>query len=173
MIIVIEVIVGLVVIFAGQMFWSIGRKSRFLSSKMADDQFLAEFIQGENDHINFSSRVAHVAPDLEYHQLIHIAISSTRAADSRVRLLGLVLAIMGLAASAFMGTIYVAINVVLFFVAAAIPIGEPGAKNALGSIIEIALILYKWHSEAPIECEEFVREAESLQILYGVVKRNT
>jgi hypothetical protein len=70
-----------------------------------------------------------------------------------------------------MGLLYGAINVGLFFIAAAAPLGESGARNALRSIMEVALILYKWHKSDPSGCRAFVEEAESLQSLYKAVRQ--
>jgi hypothetical protein len=169
--ILLGVVLGVIVFFFSFMFWAIGKKNRLLHEKMTDREFLTAFLMFEHNRQHFSKRTAHFSPIGPGYALnLKIAVQSTLAADNRIRVIGVLGIIGSIGASYFLGSLYAIVNLGLFFVAALLPIGEPGVRNTLRSILEAALILYKWNETAPEECADFIREATSLQKLNEAVK---
>ena len=164
--VILEVVLAIVTFLGSFMFWGIAKKNRFLHERMIDRDFLTELLRFEHKKKPFEQRTAHYSPiGPGYVCNLQMAMRSTLRAGSRVKSIGIVLGLAAPFASMFMGSVYGAVNVVVFALAAFAPIGEPGQRNALSSILEVALILYKWNTVNPRECYEFSREATSLQKL--------
>src|SRR5260370_182993 len=73
-------------------------------------------------------------------------------------------------ASAFLGPIFLAISVVLFFLAAIVPISPAARSDASENIFTIGLILHKWRLENAADCDQFIEQAYGLRPVYEAVK---
>jgi len=72
--------------------------------------------------------------------------------------------------SYFLGTVYLAINVIIIFLSAIPGISEPARDNALLQVLTLAVILDKWRAENATDCEQWIEQAWSLRPLYNAVK---
>jgi hypothetical protein len=66
---------------------------------------------------------------------------------------------------------FLVFNCVLFVLPVFIPIAQSAQRSAIDHIMEIAVILYRWRSDNPIECDKFINSASSLQPLYNAIKK--
>ncbi len=157
--------------FAGFMILGIIKKNKYMRAKLRDQEFLNEFLKNINKDNPLSAR----AMELEsigdgYFRNIEIGVSSTIHADRGVIRIGLVIAAICVTGALFIDYWYILVSLIGFVLGTLTSIGESGYANAHRDIFSTSLILYKWHSENPNECSEFVKQAHSLEKLYLAVK---
>ncbi|HEY6803522.1 MAG TPA: hypothetical protein VI306_08090 [Pyrinomonadaceae bacterium] len=76
-----------------------------------------------------------------------------------------------LVASYFLGMAYLIVNLVLFGFSALGSISQSARNNALEHIMTIAIILDRWRSENPSECDEWIKQTWSLGPIYEAVQK--
>jgi hypothetical protein len=81
----------------------------------------------------------------------------------------IVLAVI-LTASFFLGVPYLVIDLIVFVLSHIGMLSQAAENNALQHVLTIALILDKWRSEKPTECEDWIEKANSLRPLYNATR---
>ena len=169
--ITIEIILAVVTFFAAYAFWEFSKRAGLLKRMIYDQLFLEDFISREM----LISPPAAILPFAEKNKVGYIVnVGVVLKADSNSQRLGALLFVMVLAAvligSYFLGIIYLCINVTLFFLAALMPVSPSTERNAMEQVATIALILYRWHLEDGVQCDQWIERAQNLKLLYNVVK---
>ena len=159
-------------LFAGQTFWQLRKRERFLKDAIRTPAFLESLISRER----LTSPPPHVLAFVQKNEVGYVlnmkcVMDADRASQRRVAILFSAVIAAILVGSYFMGLVYLAINVVLFFVTASVPIASSAQSNAMEHIFTVGLILHRWRLEDAKQCDEFVEHAWSLRPLYEVVRK--
>jgi hypothetical protein len=170
--IIIEIVLAAVTLFAGQTFWQLRKRARFLRRAIHTPWFLETLISRER-LANPPSRVAVFAQKNEvgYSLNIKCIVDADRASQRRVTLFFTMAIAAIFIGSYFLGASYLVINVVLFFLTALIPISQSAQFSATEHVFTIALILHKWRLDNPSECDQFIEYTSSLRPLYEQIKK--
>jgi len=168
--IVIEIVLGILVFFAGQTFWQLRKREKFVRSAIQVPEFLQTIVSKER----LSSPPPHMLAFVqgsEYALNIKCVIDADRASQRRVAIShGFVIAAI-FVGSYFMGPVYLGINVIMFFATKSIPIASSVKGNAIDHILTLGLILHRWRLVNAKECDEFVEHAQTLRPLYNAVQK--
>jgi len=168
--VLIECVLALVCVFFGSMWWALIKRDRFMRQAAQDDSLISRFVTGDLFK-NPPARIAIYAQGDNYlSNLSAVVAADKRALRSQKIIFGL-LSAAALLASFFLGFIYFAINLGLFFLVGLQPVPESAKINALEQIAAVALILYRWNANDAPECNAFVSQAHSLSRLYAGVLR--
>lgn len=168
---VIEVVIGTITLIAGNFFWQIHKRGKFLIRALHDTPFLSQLICRsalDTPSPVLATYVAKLQPG--YVLNIQVVISSDKEALSRTKMIFGSMVAAALVGSYFLGVPYLVINVVVFFLSALAPLSQPARRSAAQQILTLAVILDKWRSENGTECEEFIKRAWAFRTLYDVVK---
>ena len=166
-----ELVLALVTLFAGTLWWQFRKRRQFLKQAIRDETFLSQLISREA-LLNPPSRLE---PYLRKNSVGYfLNVDALRKADQRSqripRMLFSALLAAVLIASFYLGYWYMAVNALLFFSLVFVPIYSTTRFNAAEHVLTLALILYRWHMENPAECDHWVAQARSLQKLYLAVR---
>jgi hypothetical protein len=136
-----------------------------------NEPFLSQFIsRGALD--NASPMVTPFAEKkVTYALNVQLVIDADIASQHRTTIIFLLIIILALIGSCFLGPVYFAVNLLLFFFSTATPISESARSNALQHVLALALILHRWRAENPIECEEWIQKVPTLRPVYNAVKK--
>jgi hypothetical protein len=168
--ILIEIVLALIVFFAGGLFWQLRKRAKFLRSIIGSEPFLAQFIS-RSTLDNASPMVTPFAEKkLTYALNVQLVIDADMASQRRTTFMFLAVIIAAVFSSWFLGPIYFVVNILVFFFSAASSISESARSNALQHVLAIALILDRWRAENSLECDEWIQKVPSLQPIYNAVK---
>jgi hypothetical protein len=168
--ILIEVILALLIFFAGGLFWQLRKRAKFLRAIIGNESFLSQFIS-RSALDNASPMITPFAEKkLTYALNVQLVIDADIASQRRTTVMFLVVIIAALVGSWFLGPVYFLVTLALFFFSAASPIFESTRSNALQHVLALALILDRWRAENPHECDEWIQRVPSLRPVYNAVK---
>ena len=159
-------------LFAGQTFWQLRKRERFLKEAIRTPAFIESLISRER-LASPPPRVLALVQKNEVGYVLNMkcVMDADRVSQRRVTIFfGVVVAAI-LVGSYFIGLVYLAINVALFFLTASVPIASSAQSNAAEHIFTVGLILHRWRLENAKQCDEFVESAWSLRPLYEVVRK--
>src|SRR5437773_9613108 len=151
--IAIEIVLGLVTFFAGGLFWQLRKRARFLADAIRNEPLLSQFISRET----LESASPMVTPFAEkkvtYALNVQLVVDADAASQRRTMFIFVLILAATLVGSYFLGIAYLAINLALLFFSAFSPISPSARSNALQHVLALALILYRWRTENPHECD--------------------
>ena len=174
--IIIEIVLGTAVLFAAQSFWQLRKRQSFLKQAISNTVLLQLVISRDSltsppPHIVFLTSLPVQKDETGYVINIKRVSDADRATQRRVTLMFAVPIVAILVGSYFLGALYLAINVGLFFLTALVPISSSARRNAVDHILTIAVILHRWRLERPAECDKWIEDAWSLRPLYEAVRK--
>jgi len=168
--IAVEIVLGLITFFAGGLFWQLRKRARFLAGAIRSEPLLNEFISRETLQSASPMVTPFAEKKLTYALNVQLVVDADAASQRRTMCILVLILTAAFVGSYFLGIIYLAINVALFFISALSPISPSARSNALQHILALALILYRWRAENPLECDEWVARVPSLGPIYNAVK---
>jgi hypothetical protein len=170
--IIIEIVLAVAMLFAASTFWQLRKRARFLKEAMCSPPFLESLISRE-ELTSPPPRALAFAQMNEVGYVLNIkcVVDADRASQRRVTLFHAVAVAVIFVGSYFLGPVYLAINVVLFFLTAVDPISPSAKTNAMEHIFTIGLILHKWRLDNATECDQWIEHAWSLRPLYEAVRK--
>ncbi|MFH1043987.1 MAG: hypothetical protein V1796_02775 [Pseudomonadota bacterium] len=175
--IIIEIFLAFVVSFAGRGLWQVLKRNGFVVSVMRDESILSNLIS--RSRLNSASPVITVwAQKLPsgnsgyfgYPVNIQVLIAADKGAERKMKIMSGFVLLGVVLGSYLLGTVYLAINVIIIFLSAIPGISAPTRDNALIYVMQLAVILDKWRAENATECEQWIDQAWSLRPLYNAVK---
>jgi hypothetical protein len=170
--IVIEVVIALVVLFVSNSFWQLVKRDRFLKNLIRFSPFLEELIsKGSLNDPNPKFTVFAEKNQLGYAINVSCAIESDRKTIKRLEITFGLVGLIATIGSYALGPIFFIINCVLFILPVFAPVAQSAQRSAIDHIMEMAVILYRWRSDNPTECDNFISKASSLQSLYDAIKK--
>jgi hypothetical protein len=152
-------------------FWGLRKREKFLKQVISNEGFLEGFISRPI----LESASPMITPFAKKNEIgwvfnIKCVIDADRSSQRRTAGIAMLVLAAILTASWFLGIIYLAVNVIVFFLCALGSISQSARDNALQHVLAIALVLDKWRSENVSECEEWLGQASSLRPCYNAVK---
>jgi hypothetical protein len=173
--IIIEIILAAAMLHPAFMFWQLRKRKRFWKQAIHDRAFCESLISREslaNPPSDVLSYVRSPPTEAGYMWNLKVLFDADKRALRRFSILYGALIAAILIASFFLGLVFLAINVVLFFLAVFVPIRTDACSDASENIFTIGLILHKWRLDNAAECDQFVEQAYGLRTVYEAV-RNT
>jgi len=169
--IAIEIGLAIATFFAGNPFWELRKRAKFLRQVIYNEPFLESFISRQM----LANPSPLIAPFVEKNEIgwflnIKCVMDADRTSQRRPAIFFALVLLSIFAASYFLGIPYLAINLVIFALLAFGSISQSAQTNALQHVLAIAIILDKWRLENPLQCEEWLEKAWSLRFLYKAVK---
>jgi hypothetical protein len=168
--IAVEIVLGFITFFAGGLFWQLRKRARFLAEAIRSDPLLQQFISRET----LDSASPMVTPFAEkkitYALNVQCVVDADAASQRRTMFMFVLILMAALVGSYLLGVAFLAINLVFFFLSAVSPISPSARSNALQHVLALALILHRWHTENPRECDEWVARVPSLAPIYNAVR---
>ena len=171
--IIIEVVLAIAMLYPAFMFWQLRKRKRFWKQAVRNRAFLQSLISRESLANPPSDLLPYVrTPPKEggYMWNVKLLFDADKGATLRFSIFyGVVIAAI-LVGSYLLGPLFLAINVVLFFLAALVPISTAARSDASENIFTVGLILHRWHLDNAAECEQFVKQAYGLRTVYEAVR---
>jgi hypothetical protein len=167
---VIEIVLGIITLMAGSLFWQLHKRGNFLMRAIHDGPFLAQIIS-PSALDNPSSMVAPYIEKMQPGYVLNIQIlidADTKTQRFSKLIFGFLVA-AALIGSYIIGVTYFVINAVIFFLSGLASVSQQARANAAQQIMSLAVILDRWHSENAAECEQWIKLAWSLRPLYDAV----
>jgi len=168
--IAVEVVLGLITFFAGGLFWQLRKRARFLAEAIRSQPLLDQFISRETLESASPMVTPFAEKQLTYALNVQYVVDADAASQRRTMFMLIFVLVAALVGSDFLGIVYLAINIVVFFISASSPISPSARSNALQHILALALILHRWRTENPRECDEWVARVPSLAPIYNAVR---
>jgi hypothetical protein len=168
--IAIEIVLGLITFFAGGLFWQLRKRARFLAEAVRSQPLLNEFISRQTLESASPMVTPFAEKKLTYALNVQLVVDADAASQRRTMLMFVFVLAATFVGSYFLGLTYLAINIVLFFFSALSPISPSARSNALQHVLALALILHRWRTENPRECDEWVARVPSLAPIYNAVR---
>jgi hypothetical protein len=169
---VIELVIGIIAVSAGNFFWQLQKRGNFLRQAINDGPFLSQLITA--GALDDSPLVLAPVIDTLRSGLYFLSIQALIESDNKTHLLLKVMfgfvAVVAVIGRYFLGLLFFAVNALLFGLSAFPQLSIQARTNAVRQILTIAVILDRWRSENGTECEEWVKQAWSLRPLYDAVK---
>lgn len=170
--IIVEVIIALGILFVSNSFWQLIKRDRFLKNLIRFSPFLEELIlKGSLNDPNPKFTAFAQKNQLGYAINVSCAIENDRKTIKRLEITFGLVGIVATIGSYALGPIFFIINAVMFILPIFAPVAQSAQRSAIDHIMEIAVILYRWRADNPIECDSFISKASSLQPLYEVIKK--
>jgi hypothetical protein len=171
--IIIEVVLGVAMLFAGQTVWQLRKRDRFMRQAIQTPAFLESLISRDSLASPPTRVLAFVQQQgqLGYVLNMKCLMDADKISQRRATILFALAVAAILVGSYFLGLVYLAINVALFFLTATIPIAPSAQSNAAEHIFTTGLLLHRWRLHDAKECDEFVERASSIRLLYDVVRK--
>jgi hypothetical protein len=165
-----ETVLAAVTVFLGTNWWQLHKREGFLRRALSKPLYLEGLISRDS-LVNPPTRLQPYFQRNEIGYFINIDIVIKADLRSQhlpwVLISGILLLI--LIGSFYQGYVYFTINLTLLLLLGFAPLGEPAQSNADEHLLTMAVILYRWRSEDPAGCDEWVARAHSLKNLYRVV----
>ena len=172
--ITVEIVLAIALLYPAFMFWQLRKRKRFWKQAVRNRAFLKGLIFSRESLANPpSDLLAYVrTPPKQggYMWNMKVLFDADKLAIRRfsIRYGTVIVAIV--VASAFVGPTFLAISIVLFFLAAIVPISPAARSDASENIFTIGLILHKWRLENAADCDQFIEQAHGLLPVYEAVK---
>jgi hypothetical protein len=168
----IEVVLGAAMLFAGQAFWQLLKRKRFLEKALRTPAFLESLISRER----LTNPPPRLLPFLQksehgYALNMKVLMDVDRASQRRVTMFHAAVIVMIIVAGYLLGVVYFTINVLLFFLLAYGPTQPSVRFNSAEHIFTVGLILYRWRLGNIKECDEFVERSPGLRPLYDAIRK--
>ena len=169
-----ELVLATVTLFAGTLWWQLRKRRQFLRQAVRNETYLTQLISREA-LLNPPSRLE---PYLQKNKIGYfVNVDVLNRADQRSQRLPRIFTLLLLAIvvvwSFRLGYSYLAVNGVLFCALSIVPIYDSAKYNAAEHILTLALILYRWRTDNPAECDQWVGQARSLEKLYRAMRTAT
>ena len=160
-------------LFAGQTFWQLRKRDRFMRQAIRTPAFLESLISRERLASPPPRVLAFVQQQSELGYVLNMKclMDADRISQRRVAIFFMAVIAAIFIGSYFMGLVYLAINLVLFFLTASVPIASSAQSNAMEHIFTVGLLLHRWRLHNAKECDEFVEHASSIRLLYDIVRK--
>ena len=169
--IVFEIILVLIIFYAGKMLWQLFKRGRFLQQIGQSQTDLAAFISTDALDAFSQKNPMYVTKGPQgYIGNISVLIDIDLSTQRRLKLLFGSVTILALIISAYLSSVILLINVSLFLLVGVYPLTESGRQNARGLMITLGAILYKWRQENQKECDEWIEKASTLKELYTLIQ---
>ncbi len=168
--ILVELVLAVATILAGQTWWQLWKRRRFLKRAIYDASFLRRVITPAalSDPTPYAAMFA-AKNDVGYVLNIKVLLDADSRSQQVMMLLSGISAGCILLGSIFLGHVFLGMNLGLFCLCGLEPLRNPAKNNAIAQIVELAVILFRWDREDPIECAAFIQRAHSLRELYSAV----
>jgi hypothetical protein len=168
--IAIEVVIAILLLIVGNIFWEFPKRAKFLKKAISDQQFLLLLLApGAFDSLT-QAITRYAECDGNYMASIGALAHADQVSHRRLKFVTLAVVLALLVGSYFLGLIYLAVSIAVFLFSGLGPIGSAARKNALDHILALGYVLHRWHLEDPTGCEQWVQQAYTLKPLYSVVK---
>lgn len=169
----IEIVLVIATLFAGNIFWELRKRDRFLKQIICNQSFLETLITRQV--LVNASQHRYIAPlikknDIGWFLNIQCVTNADIASNKKIAVLHTIILAVILMASLFLGVPYLVINLIVFILLQFGRISKSAQNNAIDHILTIALILDKWRSDNATECEDWIEQAHSLRPLYNAVR---
>lgn len=166
-----ELVLGVGILLAGTTFWQLRKREKYLQRTIREPNSL-EHPLSLNTLSDPPAQVALFAQKTEmgYPLNIKVVIDADRQSQRSPKLISVAVLVFLLAASYFLGAPFLAVNSLLFLL---LSLGGPTQSarlNASEQVLALAVILYRWRTEDPVRCEEWIQKARNLHPLYEAVK---
>jgi hypothetical protein len=166
--IIAEIVLGIALLYPAFMFWQLRKRKRFWKQAIHNRRFLESLISRESLANPPSDLLRYVRTPYMWN--LKVLFDADKLAIRRFSIrYGTVIAAVVIA-SAFLGPVFLAISIALFFLARIVPISPPARSDASENIFTIGLILHKWRVENAADCDQFVEQAYGLHAVYEAVK---
>jgi hypothetical protein len=172
--IIIEVVFVALIFIFGTYFWQSIKRSRRIKEYITNISYLRNFISPQlfshiPDRLSvFSNKIGNTS----YVINIKFLMQSEKRSSNIPRFISLILILIMLTVSYFFGIVFLIITLVIFLLFSLFPLSESGELSVCEHIEAFAYILYKWIEENPNECDDWVKDAYTIQPLYNAVKNN-
>ncbi|GEM_PF-3956021 len=168
---VFEVILAAISYYAGKMTWQLFKRGRFLKTIASDQAGMTAFISAETIGAFLQKNPVHMKKGpAGYVGNISLLIDIDLRTQRRLKLLFGTVTVLALIGSAYLSTVFLLINAILFFLTGIYPLTESGRRNAHDLMLTLGAILYTWRKEDEKECDEWISQASSLLDLYALIK---
>jgi hypothetical protein len=166
-----ELVLGVAVLFAGTTFWQLHKREKFLQRTIREPKSLRPPLSLHT----LSDPPAQVAifaqkSEMGYPLNIKVVIEADRRSQRYPKLISVTVLVFLLAASYFLGAVFLVVNSLLFLLLSLGGLTQSARLNASQQVLALAVILYRWRTEDPVRCDEWVQKAPSLHPLYEAVR---
>jgi hypothetical protein len=168
----IEIVLIIATLFAGNMFWELRKRDRFLKQTISNQYFLEELITRQV--LVNASQHQYIAPLVEKNEIgwflnIQCVINADRDSQKKIVVQHAIVLLVILTASLFLGVPFLVINLIVFVLSQFGKISQSAQINVFQHVLTIALILDKWRSDNATECNDWIEKAPSLRPIYNAV----
>jgi hypothetical protein len=169
--IVFEIILAVIIFYAGKMTWQLFKRSRLLKTMANNRAEMAACISIENIDALIQKNPAYIQKGPGgYVGNISLLIDIDLSTQRRLKLLFGSITVLALVVSAYAGIAFFCVSVSLFLLAGLSPLSEAARQNARDLVVTLGAILYAWRKENKKECEVWIEQASSLQELYALIQ---
>jgi hypothetical protein len=167
--IAVEILLGALTFAVGISFWAVVKSPSHFARTMADREELGKIIAFFGPELH--PQAAQIQPVFgSYVNNISVFRKAHFGALAKTRNMLVIVGAVLLAGSGFLNVTFLAINLGLFLLAAALPLPASAVNNNVGHVREVAVNLLKWHQEDAAACSEFCeRSGPSLRILHDLL----
>lgn len=170
--ILIELALAPVLLFFALWFWQAFHRKRYIRRLAQDQKTLDEFVQALNSESPFSERAAILEPVNGNWALNMLLVTkSDQQAIGTVQVISVLVCAAVVVGSFFLGPVFLAANLGLALLPALIGAGAATKNSALGEILSMALIIYRWKQADPESYRRFLLEAVGIHKLDSAVER--
>lgn len=167
----IEIVLAVTILFASSSFWQLTKRDIYLKEIIRNKSLLENLIIRSNlDAPNPIDAVFAEKNEIGYILKLQCVTKSDQQTIKRLKIIFGLIGIVVTIASGALGSTYFIVNCVLLTLPAFFPIMQSAQRSAIDHIMEIAVILHRWRSENPMECDNFISNTTSLQPLYNTIK---
>lgn len=164
-----EILLSALTFAVGINFWSVVKSPSHFARTISDREELRKIIAFFGP--NLRDQATQIQPvvgsyvnNISAWQTIHFKALAT------ARNMLVIIAVVLLAGSGLLSTLFLAINLGLFLVAALFPLPASAVNNSVGHVREVAVNLLKWHEQDSAACAEFCgRSGSSLKTLHSLL----
>lgn len=169
--IIIEFTLAIAILYTSTSFWQLLKRDNFLKEKIGLNPFLEDVIlRNSLDEPNPQFAVYAEKHQLGYASNIHCVIEADRKTINRLEMIFGAIGITVTALTCVLGLPYLVLSCLLFVLPVFLPITQSAQRSAIDHIMEIAVILYRWRSDNPMEYNSFISSATSLQALHKAIE---
>jgi len=165
-----EIVISIILLTIGSGFWSI-LKSRGLQTLLADENELKRLLD-----IWTPSEITREGREIKpvfgsYLENIRLFERAHYAALNKTRNLTLIVAVLLIAVSYFLGLAYLIASLAAFILPSFSPIAASAKNNNATHVHTVILNVYKWNQTDPGECSRYCEQDAGLKQPYQLVNR--
>lgn len=169
--IILEIIIIVVLAFAGYSFWQLIKRGQFLKATLANQCNFEDIITLDRLHGLISANPLYLQKtELGYSIIIASLIESDKSSQHRMLFIFGIISSLLLWVSYYLGEVYFIINSGVLILLYLIPISSSAQVNAFQYILTLAAIIYKWRKEDIKSCDKWIEMAWSLKNIYTAVQ---